>query len=189
MTVRALFLSLLIGVALCDKNEDKSSVPQDCKWSDWVDHGCSGTCGEHVMRTTKRMKLQEAANGGQRCRGATKRVMPCNLPPCDDEIIPDEFQYPDDFDIDAIDAIDLNPDRSNARIDYEGSDEDHESYPIDNEGSGQREGKDLELTLNTCSPNCKYCKAKGPRATSEWCLLECNNVGAARCLSSWCECY
>ena len=115
----------------------------------------------------------------------------------------------------------MNSDRSNARIDYEGSDEDHESYPIDNERSGQSklpkindclvfepqllfyktcpkyvllfiiigEGKDLELTLNTCSPNCKYCKAKGPRATSEWCLLECNNVGAARCLSSWCECY
>ena len=39
--------------------------------------------------------------------------------------------------LDAIDAIDLNLDRSNARIDYEGSDEDHESYPIDNEGSGQ----------------------------------------------------
>ena len=99
MTVRTLFLALLIGVALCDKNEDKSTVPQDCKWSDWVDHGCSGTCGEHVMRTKKRMKLQEAANGGQRCRGATKRVMPCNLPPCDDERVPDEFQYPDDFNI------------------------------------------------------------------------------------------
>ena len=36
-----------------------------------------------------------------------------------------------------IDANNLNPDRSNARIDYEGSDEDIESYPIDNKGSGQ----------------------------------------------------
>ena len=36
-----------------------------------------------------------------------------------------------------IDANNLNPDRSNARIDYEGSDEDIESYPIDNEGSGR----------------------------------------------------
>ena len=62
-------------------------------------HGCSGTCGEHVMRTKKRMKLQEAANGGERCKGATKRVMPCNLPQCDDERIPDDFVFPDDLEI------------------------------------------------------------------------------------------
>ena len=99
MSLRTLLLFLLIGAALSDKNEDSSAVPQDCKWSAWVDHGCSGTCGEHVMRTTKRIKLQEAANGGQRCRGATKRVMPCNLPQCDDVRIPDEFEYPDDLDI------------------------------------------------------------------------------------------
>ena len=96
---RTLLLALLIGAALSDKFEDSSAMPQDCKWSDWVDHGCSGTCGEHVMRTKKRIKLQEAANRGERCRGATKRVMPCNLPRCDDVRIPDDFEYSDDLDI------------------------------------------------------------------------------------------
>ena len=99
MSHRTLLLSLLIHAALSDKDENSSAVLQDCKWSAWVDHGCSGTCGEHVMRTKKRIKLQEAANGGERCRGATKLVMPCNLPQCDDVTIPDNFVYPDDLDI------------------------------------------------------------------------------------------
>ena len=99
MSIRTLLLALLIGVALSDRNQDRSAVPKDCKWSAWVDHGCSGTCGEHVMRTKKRIKLQEAANGGERCRGATKKVMPCNLPQCDDARMPRDFKYPDDLEI------------------------------------------------------------------------------------------
>ena len=51
------------------------------------------------------------------------------------------------------------------------------------------EGKDLDITQNTCSPNCKSCEPKTKMATSEWCLLECNNAGASRCLPDWCECY
>ena len=71
--------------------------PQNCKWSPWVDRGCSATCGEHVKRTKIRIKLQEASNGGKRCRGATKRILPCDLPECENQIIPDDFSYPDDL--------------------------------------------------------------------------------------------
>ena len=51
------------------------------------------------------------------------------------------------------------------------------------------EGKDFDIKLNTCSPYCQSCKPTRKGATSKWCLLECNNVGAARCLPDWCECY
>ena len=36
---------------------------------------------------------------------------------------------------------------------------------------------------------CKKCLSKSSMATNKWCLLECNNAGAARCLSEWCECW
>ena len=99
MIFRILLLAFIIGQAFSDNTDEKNSKPQDCKWSAWVDHGCSATCGEHVMRTTKRIKLQEASNGGRRCRGATKRIMPCNLAQCENVRIPDDFEYPDNLGI------------------------------------------------------------------------------------------
>ena len=51
------------------------------------------------------------------------------------------------------------------------------------------EGKDLDVKPNTCSPHCKSCNPLRQGATSKWCLLECNNAGASRCLTDWCECY
>ena len=97
MDSRTLLLAFIIGQVLSDDNDVRNSQPQDCKWGAWVDHGCSATCGKHVMRTTKRIKLQEASNGGRRCRGATKRIMPCNLSQCENVIIPDDFEYPEDL--------------------------------------------------------------------------------------------
>ena len=101
MGFQIFLFAFIIGQALSDNNDVRNSQPQDCKWSAWVDHGCSATCGEHVMRTRKRIKLQEASNGGRRCRGATKRIMPCNLSQCENSRIPDDFEYPDDLGIDT----------------------------------------------------------------------------------------
>ena len=41
---------------------------------------------------------------------------------------------------------------------------------------------------NTCAPYCTSCEPKDVRATGEWCLLECNNPGAPRCLDELCDC-
>ena len=87
-------LMLIVGTIVFSAESVVDTKPQDCKWSAWVDYGCSATCGEHVMRTKKRIKLQEAAHGGRNCRGATRRNMPCNLPECENMIIPDDFTYP-----------------------------------------------------------------------------------------------
>ena len=99
MGFQIFLFAFIIGQALSDNNDVRNPQSQDCKWSAWVDHGCSATCGEHVMRTRKRIKLQEASNGGRRCRGATKRIIPCNLSQCEDFRIPDDFEYPDDLGI------------------------------------------------------------------------------------------
>ena len=97
------FQKVILVMTICNvlsQNSDANDLkPRDCKWSAWVDHGCSATCGEHVMRTKKRMKLQEAGNGGRNCRGATRRIMPCNFPECENLRIPDDFEYPDDIGI------------------------------------------------------------------------------------------
>ena len=90
-------LILIVGTIVFAGESIVDPKPQDCKWSAWVDYGCSATCGEHVMRTKKRIKLQDAANGGRNCRGATTRNMPCNLRECDNLKIPDDFTYPDDL--------------------------------------------------------------------------------------------
>ena len=86
---------LLVSAVVIAENSTEKPKAQDCKWSSWVDHGCSATCGEHVKRTKKRIKLQEASQGGRNCRGATTRIMPCKLPECENVKIPDDFAYPD----------------------------------------------------------------------------------------------
>ena len=90
-------LALIVAATVRSRGIEEQSSSQNCKWSAWVDRGCSATCGEHVMRTKIRIKLQEASNGGKRCRGATKRILPCDLPECENQIIPDGFSYPDDL--------------------------------------------------------------------------------------------
>merc|ERR1712150_74370 len=102
----------------------------------------------------------------------------------------DEYckQNPDIVGCEDTNTNDPVPDRSNARIDYE-PDLDFEVNQTVKHLSDQREGKDLDITQNTCSPNCKSFEPKTKMATSEWCLLECNNAGASRCLPDWCECY
>ena len=90
-------LALILAANVHCRGIEEQSSPRDCEWSDWVDRGCSATCGEHVMRTKIRIKLQEASNGGKRCRGATKLILPCDLPECENQIIPDDFSYPDDL--------------------------------------------------------------------------------------------
>lgn len=251
-------LILIVSVIVFADESMATAKPQDCKWSAWVDHGCSATCGEHIMRTKKRLKLQEAKNGGKNCRGATTRRMPCNFPECENLRIPDDFTYPDNTEDNTIleyseeleegstdDSVnvsvgghetdgDLNDnqsvsvtDRSNTRITYKTHPKadtgtttqeppnqngdltdnesvsvtdrsnariDYESYPEADTGdttqktSNQRAGKDLKPKTNSCSPNCKSCKSITTRATDKWCLLECTNPGASRCLSAWCEC-
>ena len=90
-------LALIVAANVHSRGIEEQSSSQNCKWSAWVDRGCSATCGEHVKRTKIRIKLQEASNGGKRCRGATKRILPCDLPECENQIIPDDFSYPDDL--------------------------------------------------------------------------------------------
>ena len=90
-------LALIVAATVHSRGIEEQSPSQNCEWSAWVDRGCSATCGEHVMRTKNRIKLQEASNGGRRCRGATKRIIPCDLPECENQIIPDDFSYPDDL--------------------------------------------------------------------------------------------
>ena len=90
-------MTLIVAANVQSRGIEEQNSPQNCKWSPWVDRGCSATCGEHVKRTKIRIKLQEASNGGKRCRGATKRILPCDLPECENQIIPDDFSYPDDL--------------------------------------------------------------------------------------------
>ena len=90
-------MTLIVAANVQSRGIEEQNSPQNCEWSPWVDRGCSATCGEHVKRTKIRIKLQEASNGGKRCRGATKRILPCDLPECENQIIPDDFSYPDDL--------------------------------------------------------------------------------------------
>ena len=46
-----------------------------------------------------------------------------------------------------------------------------------------------EFTGNSCSPKCTSCEPKNLMATGQWCLLECNNPGAPRCLEALCDCW
>lgn len=73
---------IMITVVWADHSTERP-IPQDCKWSSWVEHGCSATCGKEVMRTKERRKLQEASNGGRNCKGATVFITPCNLSECE----------------------------------------------------------------------------------------------------------
>ena len=95
MVFRIILLVFIVSQALTEHIKQIISEPQDCKWSAWVEHSCSATCGERVMRTMKRIKLQDAANGGRRCRGATKRIVPCNLSKCENAKMFDDFEYKD----------------------------------------------------------------------------------------------
>ena len=90
-------MTLILAANVHSRGIEEQEASQNCKWSPWVDRGCSATCGEHVKRTKVRIKLQEASNGGKRCRGATKRIIPCDLPECENQIIPDDFSYPEDL--------------------------------------------------------------------------------------------
>ena len=79
---RIISIIVLIAVVFADPSTLRP-VPQDCKWSSWTEQGCSATCGADAMRRNERSKIQEASNGGLRCRGATIRILPCNLPECE----------------------------------------------------------------------------------------------------------
>ena len=97
MVFRTILLIFIVNQTLTEHFKPIISEPQDCKWNAWVDHGCSATCGERVIKKMTRIKLQDAANGGRRCRGATKRIVPCNLPKCENAKIFDDFEYQDNL--------------------------------------------------------------------------------------------
>lgn len=78
---RIISILIVIKVVFSDSSI-QTPMAIDCKWSSWVEQGCSATCGKDAMRTKSRRKLQEASHGGRNCRGATIFVTPCNLPRC-----------------------------------------------------------------------------------------------------------
>ena len=54
----------------------------DCKWSEYDDwSGCSESCGNGI-KTSKRVKVQNALHGGKECEGESERVEECNLEAC-----------------------------------------------------------------------------------------------------------
>ena len=57
-------------------------ISADCKWSAWVELGCSATCGKHATNTKTREKVNEALHGGQDCAGSNMMTTKCNLPEC-----------------------------------------------------------------------------------------------------------
>ena len=60
----------------------ETSLPQDCVWRSWVEHGCVAPCGKNSVRTKSRTKTKEASHGGKRCRGASTMITPCELTLC-----------------------------------------------------------------------------------------------------------
>ena len=52
----------------------------DCEWGEWQVGDCSNTCGIGI-RTTKRTKIVEEANGGK-CEGGSTMQESCNEQDC-----------------------------------------------------------------------------------------------------------
>ena len=50
------------------------------KWNEWSE--CSSTCGEGVMRRTRRCNNPPPTYGGEDCIGETYEDKSCELEPC-----------------------------------------------------------------------------------------------------------
>lgn len=65
---------------------------QDCLWSEWHDPGpCTKTCGGGAF-TRHRARKQESVFGGVECTGPNTEIGPCNVEPCAQDCLYDEWQ-------------------------------------------------------------------------------------------------
>lgn len=61
----------------------------NCRWSEWQDSECSVSCGEGMMKRTRRV-LQEATFGGAPCAGEAMSHEKCHIASCKEPVKPTE---------------------------------------------------------------------------------------------------